>query len=105
MSCTVRVRMESLPYLGPEDKVARMQGTLLPADDIPNLKKQLLTKLKGRTLSYDILLEECCDDNELREPDYRRALKELRDKNEIQAKPVTSKTNRGLRGKDRITFP
>ena len=92
-------------YLGPKDKVMRMQATLFPADDIPALKTQLLTKFPRRTRSYDAVLLECCDDNELREPDYRTALKELRDEETIRVKPITSKTESGLRGKDSITFP
>jgi hypothetical protein len=82
-----------------------MQGALFPADGIPMLKKELLGKMSGRTLAFDELVDECCDDNELRQPDYRKALQELRREDRIEVSPITSKTQRGLRGEDAITFP
>ena len=92
-------------YLGPDDPSMRLQGVLMPVENLPDLKVQLLDKLAGQILSFDGLLDECCDDNELRIPDYRTALQELRREGLISVNPVTSKTDRGLSGRDVITFP
>jgi hypothetical protein len=78
-------------YLGPEDQIMRAQPTLIPAVNIPGLMNQLLV--------------ECCDDNELRETDYRTALQNLRGEERITVERVTSRTPRGLNGRDRIRFP
>ena len=92
-------------YLGPQEQAAQMQGVLFKEDPIPVLKDQLLSRLSGRTISFEELRNECCDDDELRDPEYRTALKELRKDGSVAVKPVSSKTNRGLGGDDQITFP
>ena len=92
-------------YLGPQDQSARMQSTLFASDPIPALRTGLLRKYSGRTISFEDLRNECCDEDELRDPDYRKALKELRDDKKIEVTPVTSTTSRGLRGNDQIAFP
>ncbi len=92
-------------YLGPQDQVRRLQGTLIPVDSIGELRTQLVEKLAGRSIEFDQLLNECCDDNELRQPDYRKSLQQLRKEGSIAVERVTSKTDRGLQGKDVITFP
>ena len=91
-------------YLGPADKSARAQLPLL-ADDIPELKEFLLEKFARRTISYDNIQEESCMDTDLIDRDYRQALQELRSDGQINVKPVTSKTDRGLSKRDLITFP
>ena len=68
-------------------------------------KSELLTNFSRRSLAFDELIDDCCDDNELREPDYRKALKQLRDEQKIMVMAVTSKTAKGLSGKDRVVFP
>ena len=97
-------------YLGPQDEAARLQGTLLHEDPIPALKESLLVRMAGRTASFEALRNECCDDDELRDPEYRAALKELIDDGRIKVKRVPTKTPtgrapRGLRQTDEITFP
>jgi three-Cys-motif partner protein len=92
-------------YLGPEDQIMRAQLPLIPVDNVPGLMAQLLTKFSGRAVTFDQLLVECCDDNELRVPDYRAALQNLRGEGRITVQPVTSKTDSGLNGRDRIRFP
>ena len=92
-------------YLGPGDLIARMQGSLFPVDTVRELMPEVMQKFRGRTVGFDSLLDECCDDNELGIPDYRRALQELRRQGKVQVRPVTSKTTRGLQGMDQITFP
>ena len=76
-------------YLGPQDQIARLQGTLIPIDPIPMLKTELPAKFAHRTLSFDDLRDQCCDDDELRDPEYRAALKVLRDEEKIVVTPVT----------------
>jgi three-Cys-motif partner protein len=92
-------------YLGPQDQQRQLQGTLMPVDTIADLKEQLLVKFAGRTLTFDSLTDDCCDDNDLLIPDYRKALQALRADERIRTVPVTSKTDRGLGGKDQIIFP
>lgn len=92
-------------YLGPQDQAARMQGLLLQDDPIPALKDRLVARFPGRKVSFEDLRNECCDDDELRDPEYRTALRQLRDEGRIAVTPVTSKTIRGLGGNDLITFP
>ena len=91
-------------YLGPQEQVVRAQGILIPADDIPSLKKHLEGRFAGRIIAFEKLRDECSDDDELRDPEYRSALKELRDEGRVSVSPVTSKTDKGLGGNDRITF-
>lgn len=92
-------------YLGPQESTARMQRSLLLDDPIPILKAGLPTKFAGRTIGFEALRNECCDDDELRDAEYRNALKELRDEGKIVFRAVTSRTPRGLQGEDQITFP
>lgn len=94
-----------LAYLGPQDQAARLQGTLLPEDPVPELKELLPVKMGGRTITFKALRDECCDDDELRDPEYRTALKQLREEGRIRVRPVTSKTPKGLGGDDEIRFP
>ena len=92
-------------YLGPQDKAMKAQGVLLPADDIGSLKEELQNRFTATELTFDELLDLCCDDNELAESDYRAALKALREGEKIGFQSVTSKTPRGMQGKDLISFP
>ena len=92
-------------YLGPLDSARRIQGSLIPIQDIPALKTQLLTRFAGRNLAYIQLTDECSfDGNELPERDYRNSLKALETGGEIRIDRIESKKT-GLRGKDRIIFP
>lgn len=68
-------------------------------------KHELLTRFKGRTLTYTQVTDECSfDGNELPESDYRKALQALEAENAVGIERVESKTT-GLRGRDRIIFP
>ena len=92
-------------YLGPLDSARRIQGSLIPIQDIPALKTQLLTRFAGRNLAYIQLTDECSfDGNELPERDYRNSLKALETEGEIRVDRIESKKT-GLKGKDRIIFP
>lgn len=92
-------------YLGPTDNIAKSQKPLLPSESASTLEKDLMVKFSKRKISFDKLTDECCDDNELRIPAYRKSLQNLRRENKIDVIPVDSKTNRGLKGKDIIIFP
>ncbi len=92
-------------YMGPQDQMTRLQKTLFQEDPIPELKENLLFSQAGKTMSFEDLRNKCCDDDELRDPDYRKALQELRAEEVIEVRSVTSKTPRGLSGDDLITFP
>jgi len=74
-------------WLGPKESSYRYQQKLFD-DTIPSLKEYLLKKFEGES-----------------KPEYRQALKELEKERRINVKRVTSKTTRGLSGKDKIIFP
>jgi len=95
-------------YLGPEDITARSQMSLFDVQDIGQLKKHLLKKFQGETLSYDDIQQKVCHPW-YSEPPYidkhhRQALKELEKDGKVKVQRVTSKTERGLSGEDRILF-
>ena len=90
-------------YLGPQDYVYRYHPRLFDENDIPGLENYLLGHFAGRQLTYDEIQEESWETPFI-DKHFREALKELRKKDKINATPVTSKTERGLRGQDKITF-
>jgi len=99
----------SFAYLGPEDVSERSQTRLFDIHDTGQLKKYLLESFKGETLTYDDIQEKVCQPW-YSEPPYidkhfRQALKELENEHKVGVDRVTSKTDRGLSGKDRIIFP
>jgi spore photoproduct lyase len=97
----------SFAYLGPKDISERSQMRLFNIHDIKQLKRYLLEKFKGKTLTYDEIQEKVCEPWYEEPPyidrHYREALKELEDEGKITVERVTSK-KRGLKGSDRITF-
>lgn len=99
----------SFAYLGPRDMAERHQTRLFDIDDIGQLKALLLERFKGETLGYDEIQERICfpwySEPPFIDKHYRQALKELERAHKIRVERVTSKTLRGLRGKDRIMIP
>ena len=96
-------------YLGPEDISARSQMTLFNVNDIGELKKYLLEKFNAGTLTYEDVQEKVCHPW-YSEPPYidkhfRQALKELEKEDKVKVDRVTSKTEKGLSGSDKIIFP
>lgn len=74
----------------------------MDADRLPDF---LLKRFSGQTLSFeDIVAASIEDSGTCREPDYRQALKALRNGGRIRVRPVTSKRATALGGKDEITF-
>ncbi len=96
-------------YLGPQDIAARFQMKLFDINSIEELKKLLLERFKGRTITYDRIQEEICTPWYSEPPyintHYNQALKTLEKEGEIRVDRVTSRTPRGLSGDDEITFP
>jgi len=93
-------------YLGPDDDVMKYQTRF----DVFDLEKYLLNHFKGRHLSFDDLCNELYPITEppisnYVESDFRNALKRLEHNGRIRVKRVSSKTNRGLRGRDLLYFP
>lgn len=99
----------SFAYLGPQDVTLRYQARLFDIHDIEELKQLLLDRLAGRTLSYDEIEKEMCTPWYSEPPyidtHYKQALKQLEKEDRVSVHRVTSKTDRGLRGEDRVTFP
>lgn len=96
-------------YLGPQDVTARIQMKLFDINSINELKKYLLTRFKGKSISYAKIQEEVCTPW-YSEPPYvnthfNQALKALETECNISVNRMTSKTSRGLGGEDIITFP
>lgn len=90
-------------YLGPADCTVRAQMKLFD-DSILSLKGFLLERFKGRTMTYNKVLEESYMDTPLIDKHYREALKDLEKEWKISIQRVSSRTERGLRGVDEITF-
>ncbi|GAH52882.1 unnamed protein product [marine sediment metagenome] len=69
----------------------------------------MLERFRGRTITYDKIQDEICIPWYSEPPyintHYNRALKALEKEGEIRVDRVTSRTLRGLRGDDEITFP
>jgi len=91
-------------WLGPKESLYRHQQKLFD-DTIPALKKYLLEIFQGETKTFDEILEETYQDTRFVEKQYRQALKELEKEKKIKVERVSSRTIRGLGGKDRIIFP
>lgn len=96
-------------YLGPEDITAKFQMKLFDINSIEELQKHLVSRFVGKTLSYEKIQEEICIPWNSEPPyvdtHYNKALKSLEADNIISVQRVTSRTLRGLRGEDKITFP
>ena len=99
----------SFAYLGPKDISERSQMRLFDIHDTGQLERLLLERFTSKTLTYDEIQEKICspwyDEPPYIDKHYRQALKELEKEYKIKVERITSKTVRGLSGKDRITFP
>jgi len=91
-------------WLGPKESFYRHQQKLFD-ETIPSLKEYLLKRFRGETKTFEEILEETYQDTRFVEKQYRQALKKLEKERKIKVVRVTSKTLRGLGGKDRISFP
>jgi hypothetical protein len=98
----------SFAYLGPIDLAERHQARPFDIHDTRQLKKLLLDRFRGQTLTYDEIQEEMCSPWHSEPPyintHYNQALKELEKEQKIKIVRITSKTTRGLSGNDLITF-
>jgi spore photoproduct lyase len=96
-------------YLGPQDITARAQMKLFDINSVEELKKHLLERFEGKTITYIGIKEEICvpwySEPPYIDKHYNQALKELEKEDKITVDRVTSKTLRGLGGDDRISFP
>lgn len=73
--------------------------------DAENLRNVLLTNLAGQALPFDGVLAQTAElSGACRESDYRTCLKQMEHAGQISVRRVSSKTTRGLGGKDEITF-
>lgn len=99
----------SFAYLGPKDISERSQMRLFDIHDIAELKRILLGRFADETLTYDEVQEKICfpwyDEPPYIDKHYRQGLKELEKEEKIRVERFTSRTSRGLSGKDKITFP
>jgi len=95
-------------HLGPKDIPEGKQYKLFDINDIEQLKKILLERFKGKSLTYDEIQKRICDPWYYEPPyidkDYREALHQLEDEGKIKVERISSKKT-GLKEEDRITFP
>ena len=90
-------------YLGPDDCTVRAQIKLFD-DSIPSLKSYLLKRFNSQTLTYDQILEKSYLETTMIDKHYREALKDLEKEGKIFINRVSSKTEHGLRGNDKVSF-
>jgi len=99
----------SFAYLGPEDMIAKHQTKLFDINSIDQLRRFLLKKFAGESLTYEDIQEKACFPWYSEPPHidrhYRETLKKLEEEGKIAVERNTSKTPRGLGGKDSIEFP
>ena len=95
-------------YLGPEDIATRTQMRLFDIHSIQDLKKYLMERFEGKSLEYEEIQEQVCTPWYTEPPyidkHYRKALKELEKEKKIKVTRISSRTKRGLGGKDKIIF-
>jgi len=95
-------------YLGPEDAFNNWPK-LFSVYDTEEVKNYLLNKFRNKKLSFESIIENVCSPWEEEPPyiekNYRAALKKLEQEKIIQIERITSKTSKGLSGKDFIIFP
>jgi len=85
-----------------DDFVAKHQKILF-AEDTPSLKRFLVQRFKGQTLSCEDIEEETYLETRFIDKHYREALKELEMEGKVNIDRISSKKS-GLKGNDRITF-
>jgi len=93
-------------YLGPEDDILKRQQRF----DFFDFERYLLDYFQGRVVTFDDICDELYPVSRHQiskyiDTDYRKALKILRKDGKIRVDSVTSKTPRGLQGKDLVYFP
>lgn len=95
-------------YLGPDDKAERSQLHIFDVNDLPQLREFLLSRFRGRTVAFDDIREESCQPWSEEPPHiqkhYRAVIKELEREGLVSVRRVSSKTERGLKERDRVTF-
>src|SRR5262249_17825720 len=98
---------DEFAFLGKDDFSARTQLPLFQRDDAV-LETSLLEAFRGRNRTFDEVCDEAYPDPRFRpfvESDFHKALLALVRRGAVTKEAVTTKTERGLRGKDRIHFP
>jgi len=79
------------------------QMVLFPEKTIESIKDFLLGKYSGQEIDFDTMREKnwklFC-----REKEFREAIKALKKEGKVSLTPVSSKTPRGCKGKDKISF-
>ncbi len=101
-SCFASQNFGKVEYLGRRNN----EITLFDMDDYKTheIKTYLMNRFKGQVKTFDDILAEIIDDTLYLESGIRTAIHDLKSENLVSIKPVDSKTERGLRGRDEITF-
>lgn len=89
-----------------EDQTGLTEFSTKPPED--QFKQYLLANFAGESITFDNINRKIIEKDEyiaFRRQDIREILKELRSEGVIETTSVTSKTKRGLQGKDIVHFP
>lgn len=71
---------------------------------IGDIKSVLTSKYSGKETTFVDIVESVIDETLFLEKDIRAAIKEMKKEGLVNTTPVTSKTDRGLKGDDIVTF-
>ncbi len=71
---------------------------------IGDIKSVLTSKYSGKETTFVDIVESVIDETLFLEKDIRAAIKEMKKEGLVSTTPVTSKTDRGLKGDDIVTF-
>ncbi len=91
-------------YFGPEEVTLGKDQTRLLSSELAELKETLLAKFKGSEVSFEDVMKRTWETRYI-EKEYRAALKQLKTEGRVKIRPVSSKTEEGLKDDDSITFP
>lgn len=90
-------------YFGPEEITLGKDQTRLLSSELAELKDALLAKFKETEISFEDVMKRTWETRYV-EKEYRAALKELKAEGRVRIRPVSSKTEEGLRDNDSIAF-
>ena len=89
-------------YLGRKSDVITLFD--LQEYKIEDIKTTLISKYAGIQISFMDIVEDIIDDTLFIEKDIRKAIKEMKKEGIVKITPVTSKTDKALKGDDKIFF-
>ena len=71
---------------------------------VEDIKNVLFSKYSGKQMAFLEIVDDIIDETLFIEKDIRKAIKEMKKEGYVSVVPVTSKTEKGLSGDDRVSF-